>query len=129
MIDIAKAHGGGGMSEPVAWTLAREGGELVYAVSSREAAEAWAANTNYHAAPIYTTDAIREAVEAAHARMIADGWRQCAKGQRTTQFCGQLQKAVEAEREACAKVCEAMDHDEPRTGAACAAAILARGAA
>jgi hypothetical protein len=21
-------------------------------------------------------------------RMIADGWRQCAKGQRTTQFCG-----------------------------------------
>lgn len=117
------------MSEPVAWTLAREGGELVYAVSSREAAEAWAANTNYHAAPIYTTDAIREAVEAAHARMIADGWRQCAKGQRTTQFCGQLQKAVEAEREACAKVCEEMDHDEPRMGAACAAAILARGAA
>jgi hypothetical protein len=21
-------------------------------------------------------------------RMVSDGWRQCAKGQRTTQFCG-----------------------------------------
>lgn len=75
---------------------------------------------------LYTADAICEAVEAAHARMISDGWRQCAQGQRTTQFCGQLQKAVEAEREACAKVCEEMDHDEPRMGAACAAAIRAR---
>ena len=32
-------------------------------------------------------------------RMIRDGWRQCAVGQRTTQFCGQLEAAVEAKRE------------------------------
>ena len=37
--------------------------------------------------------------------MKIDGWRQCAKGQRTTQFCGQVQAAVEAEREACLRKC------------------------
>jgi chaperone required for assembly of F1-ATPase len=31
-------------------------------------------------------------------QMIADGWRQCAKGQRTTQYCGLLNAAVKAER-------------------------------
>ena len=41
-------------------------------------------------------------------RMIRDGWRQCAVGQRTTQFCGQLEAAVEAQREECAQVCEAI---------------------
>ncbi len=35
---------------------------------------------------------------AERSRMIADGWRQCAQGQKTTQFCGM----VEQEREACA---------------------------
>jgi len=30
--------------------------------------------------------------------MVSEGWRQCAQGQRTTQFCGM----VEQEREACA---------------------------
>jgi hypothetical protein len=39
-------------------------------------------------------------------RMKSEGWRQCAKGQRTTQFCGLLEDTVAAEREACAKVCE-----------------------
>ena len=33
-------------------------------------------------------------------QMIRDGWRQCAKGQRTTQYCGLLDAAVKAEREA-----------------------------
>jgi hypothetical protein len=37
-------------------------------------------------------------------KLQRDGWRQCAKGQRTTQYCGLLRKAVEAEREACAKL-------------------------
>jgi hypothetical protein len=32
-------------------------------------------------------------------RMIRDGWRQCAEGQKTTQFCGELEAAVEGERE------------------------------
>lgn len=35
-----------------------------------------------------------------------EGWRQCAKGQNTTQFCGLLEEAVKAEREACAKLAE-----------------------
>ena len=34
------------------------------------------------------------------------GYRQCAKGQKTTQYCGMVEQAVQAEREACAKVCE-----------------------
>lgn len=42
------------------------------------------------------------------AQMIRDGWRQCAEGQRTTQFCGLLEEAVKAEREECAKVCDRM---------------------
>ena len=37
-------------------------------------------------------------------RMKSEGWRQCAEGQRTTQFCGLLEEAVAAEREACAEV-------------------------
>ena len=37
-------------------------------------------------------------------QMIRDGYRQCANGQRTTQFCGLLDAAVKAEREACAKL-------------------------
>ena len=45
-------------------------------------------------------------VKAEREAMQANGWRQCAVGQRTTQFCGQVEQAVVAEREACAKVCE-----------------------
>jgi len=58
--------------------------------------------------------------------ILKDGWRQCAKDQRTTQFCGMLQQAVLTEREACAKVCE-----EPGWNAAnwCATQIRARGQA
>ena len=63
--------------------------------------------------------------------MINDGWRQCAKGQRTTQFCGMAEKAREEEREECAKVCDdqAEYADEHLTASAaitadrCAAAI------
>lgn len=36
--------------------------------------------------------------------MINDGWRQCAKGQRTTQFCGAAEQARADEREACAQI-------------------------
>jgi hypothetical protein len=60
--------------------------------------------------------------------MKIDGWRQCSKGQRTTQFCEQLEVAVAAEREACAQA--ALDapiktaRQDQRE--ACAAAIRAR---
>jgi hypothetical protein len=42
----------------------------------------------------------------AQAAVIEQGYRKCAEGQKTTQFCGMLQQAVLAEREACAKVCD-----------------------
>ena len=66
--------------------------------------------------------------------MIEQGWRQCAKGQRTTQFCGMVEQAVLAEREACAKVCEenADDDTEGEWDSACISCadhIRARGQA
>ncbi len=39
-------------------------------------------------------------------RLVERGWRQCADGQTTTQYCGLLELAVAAEREACAQACE-----------------------
>ena len=65
-------------------------------------------------------------------QMIRYGYRQCAKGQRTTQFCELLDSAVKAEREACAELCEEMEDKEnpyERNVAVldCAAAIRARG--
>lgn len=46
--------------------------------------------------------------------LIDNGWRRCAIGQRSTQFCSQLEaavneavaKAIAAEREACADICD-----------------------
>lgn len=69
--------------------------------------------------------ALAEPVKAA---MTRDGWRQCAEGQRTTQFCGLLDAAVKAEREACAiaggaAAMAGLDHLQV------AAAIRARGEA
>ena len=52
--------------------------------------------------------------------LIASGYRKCAVGQRTTQFCGQLEQAVLAEREACADIVGLCC-------GSCAAAIRARG--
>ena len=48
--------------------------------------------------------------------MIEQGWRQCAKGQRTTQFCGMVEQAIQAEREACAKVCQDIQDCGPENG-------------
>jgi len=75
-------------------------------------------------------------------QMTRDGWRQCAEGQRTTQYCGLLDAAVKAEREACADICERrkslywMEFDKTGSDAErsaaiaseeCATAICARG--
>ena len=60
-------------------------------------------------------------------QMIRDGYRKCAEGQRTTQFCGLLDAAVKAEREACAKVCEDTALLPDAGPMYCAAAIRARG--
>ncbi len=43
--------------------------------------------------------------------MIADGWRHCAQGQLTTQFCGQLEAAVAAEREEIMLLCHEIEND------------------
>jgi hypothetical protein len=63
-----------------------------------------------------------EAVRQMRSRMISEGWRQCAKGQKTTQWCAQAEQARLEEREACAKVCDPYTH-----GQWFAAAIRARG--
>ena len=76
--------------------------------------------------------------DAVQKAMLRDGWRQCAVGQGTTQFCAMVEEAVKAEREACAKVCDdtdvvrfwhgGMEHDDGnRTLGNAAAAIRARG--
>ena len=59
--------------------------------------------------------------------MIEQGWRQCAKGQRTTQFCGLVELVVLAEREACAKVAEAYEPRCDTCPSGVANAIRARG--
>ena len=67
-------------------------------------------------------------------RMIRNGYRKCAEGQRTTQFCGQLESAVAgayaagaaAEREACAQIADAEASIEG-IAQRIAAAIRARG--
>jgi hypothetical protein len=50
---------------------------------------------------VQVRDDLRQQLAECQARNAEDGWRQCAKGQRTTQFCGQLEEAVkQAKREA-----------------------------
>lgn len=63
-------------------------------------------------------------------RMKAEGWRQCAIGQKTTQHCTMVEEAVAAEREACARIAETQwetPGTQRRTAERCAAAIRARG--
>jgi len=68
--------------------------------------------------------------QAARKEMIKEGWRFCAEGQHTTQFCGLAEEAVLAEREACAKLCEEKEtYGDPVQCWLddCAASIRARG--
>ena len=60
-------------------------------------------------------------------QMIRDGYRKCASGQRTTQFCGLLDAAVKAEREECAKLCDHVPGLSIDGAKRVAAAIRARG--
>ena len=90
--------------------MAREAGlEIVHFTSTPEAIERFAALV---------------AAEKEE-QMTRDGYRKCAEGQRTTQFCGLLDAAVKAEREACAKVC--YEAAPSLDGQLCAEAIRARG--
>jgi hypothetical protein len=64
---------------------------------------------------------------------MRNGWRRCAEGQGETQHCALLEAAVLAEREACARACDALadefsgDLDEAWFFQRAAAAIRARG--
>ena len=43
------------------------------------------------------------------------GWRHCAEGQRTTQYCGMAEQARREERERCAKICDTYARDIDNT--------------
>lgn len=53
----------------------------------------------------YVTDVfLQRFVHLVEQRLIREGYRKCAEGQRTTQFCGLLDAAVKAERERCCQI-------------------------
>jgi hypothetical protein len=74
-----------------------------------------------------------DAVRQMRDHMISEGWRQCAQGQKTSQFCAVAEQARAEEREACARVCDAEvialgnGSREGLVAGICAAAIRARG--
>ena len=60
--------------------------------------------------------------------LLKQGWRKCAVGQRTTQYCGMAEQARLEEREACALICENMERNGAWiTKTEAAQAIRARG--
>jgi hypothetical protein len=65
---------------------------------------------------------------AERSRMIADGWRQCAQGQRTSQFCAVAEQARLEEREACARVCDAVAESANKAAVAGQYLIIRNGA-
>jgi len=76
----------------------------------------------------YVTDVfLQRFVHLVEQRMIRDGYRKCAEGQRTTQFCGLLDAAVKAEREECARLCDHVPGLSIDGAKRVAAAIRARG--
>ena len=76
----------------------------------------------------YVTDVfLQRFVHLVEQRLIRDGYRKCASGQRTTQFCGLLDAAVKAEREECARLCDHVPGLSIDGAKRVAAAIRARG--
>jgi hypothetical protein len=71
------------------------------------------------------TDRLERFITLYEGRLVERGWRQCAEGQTTTQYCGLLELAVTAEREACAELCESITWSAE--GQFFAKAIRARG--
>jgi len=69
----------------------------------------------------------RLVAEAERERMKSEGWRHCAEGQRTTQYCGPLEEAVKAEREQCALVAESYEPTCESCPSGVANAIRGRG--
>ena len=74
-----------------------------------------------------TIPALRQALaQPEQDELLKQGWRQCAVGQRTTQYCGMAEQARLEEREACAKLVESFEGPH-RYVDDIAAAIRARG--
>lgn len=66
----------------------------------------WSVDFDEHGIAAFIVAVERAARADERQRMIAGGWRQCAVGQRTTQFCGMAEQARADEREACARLCD-----------------------
>jgi hypothetical protein len=47
--------------------------------------------------------------------LISEGWRQCAKEQRTTQLCAMAEQAKQEERQRCARIARQWDVAHPST--------------
>jgi hypothetical protein len=92
----------------------------------RLAREVWSAGDAYIGP---STESLQRFAALVKQHLVKQGYRKCAEGQKTTQFCGMLAAAVKAEREACAEVSDAWDTDYPETnyGRCIAAAIRERG--
>ena len=52
---------------------------------------------------------LEEALLRERYEKLEEGWRQCAVGQRTTQFCALAEEAVKAERDACLSILRDME--------------------
>ena len=68
----------------------------------------WFASDDHSVRPKHKAPEIAEALRQALAQpeqdeLLKQGWRQCAVGQRTTQYCGMAEQARLEEREACLK--------------------------
>lgn len=80
--------------------MAREAGlhsaVLLHIYDGREAALTDSERDELRKLERFFTLAYEAGAAAERNRMIADGWRQCAQGQRTTQFCAVAEQALEA---------------------------------
>ena len=100
--------------------MTRDELDILWSVAMHEAIKAGEDMTRYHFAALLRN------------RMIAAGWRQCAQGQRTTQFCALVEQARQEEREACLAEIEMgiwFDKSTDEILDSIAAAIRARGQA
>jgi hypothetical protein len=95
----------------------------------RMAQEIWAA-PHWTDAQVERLERFAALVAAAKGEeMKSQGWRQCAVGQRTTQFCGATEAAIKKEREAIEKAIEteALRWEPSRDFKLCLAVIRSRG--
>ncbi len=112
--------------------MAREAGlhsaVLLHIYDGREAALTDSERDELRKLERFFTLAYEAGAAAERNRMIADGWRQCAQGQRTTQFCAVAEQARLEAREACARVCDAVAESANKAAVAGQYLIVRNGA-